>query len=344
MGGSALKVQTSRMNKRDFNLLAQKCLDVVQSVCPDVRCTVVPSYFSKESFGDLDVLVSKEGFDREKVAHALKPVEVFQQKNAIYCSMGVTLEEGGQVYQVDFIEESAHLYDFALAYYGFNDLGNLLGILVAQSGLKLKHNGLYYYVKEGDEVLAELEVSHDFNDVLLFLGLEPSRFSEGFDTLESLFDFVASSRFFGPEVYLLENRNHRSRTRDRKRPTYQAFLQYCAENKKGSVPAHVQGSAFEQACRFFKGFQAQLDVVSSQRKSQEKQKKVFNGELVGSLTGLKGKELGDFLANLRLSQESNGLLAAVNSGNDEAVAEVVKREFRQLAVEQVQRDEAQIKP
>lgn len=331
MGGSALKVPISRMNQDEYAELSAKCLAAVQACCQGVRCAVIPSYSSKGSFGDLDVLVSKEHFNANDVAKVLGAVEVFHQKNAIYRSMGIRLQENGAVYQVDFIEEPSESYDFALCYYGFNDLGNLLGILMARLGLKLKHNGLYYYPRRGDEVLGEIRVSGDFKEVLRFAGLDPERFAAGFDNLTAMFDFIRRSRFFSPEAYLLENRNHRSRTRDRKRPTYRAFLQYCASFETQPKESHSARAGIEEAFLFFDGFKAQIDQIESAKKDLEKQKQLFNGEVVRDITGLSGRALGDFLLNLKINQQTNGLLQAIQANDMAALHLVVTREFEQLA-------------
>lgn len=317
------------MNVSQFKALSEKCLEAVHRVCPGVRCEVVPSYFSKTSFGDLDLLVSKEGFDQEKVAGELSACEVFRQKNAIYCSMGVRLDELSEVFQVDFIEESLSAYDFAMSYYAFNDLGNLLGILVAKQGLKLKHNGLYYYLRNGTEVLGEVLVSLDFEQVLGFLGLNVNRYNGGFESLTDLFQFVASSECFDPELYLLENRNHRSRTRDRKRPTYQAFLTYCKDNPKVGYQPRGDLDWLQRAYSFFPDLADKVKAVEQDAARSKTGRSLFNGELVHEVTGLQGKALGDFLRHLSATQDYFGLQNAVSSGEVGRVRQVVQVAFAQ---------------
>lgn len=318
------------MNKREFELLSSKTLGALRSVCPAARCVVVPSYASKETFGDLDVLVSLEGFSQDRVSQALGAVEVFRQKNATYCSMGVQLEQDGPVYQVDFLEEPLDSFDFALFYYAFNDLGNLLGILVSSQGLKLKHKGLYYYVKENTQVFAEVLVSRNVEEVLTFLGLSSQRYRQGFDSLEPLFDYVQGSRFFNPERYLLENRNHRSRTRDRKRPTYTAFLQYCRVNCKERDFPNLQPAGLDELCEHFEGLKDKLSKVFEELEFKSKGRSLLNGHLVRELTGLTGGQLGDFLKELRANQESSGLALALKGGDPAKVESVVKLEYQRL--------------
>lgn len=74
-------------------------------------------------------------------------------------------------------------------------------------------------------------VTKDFDKALKFLGFDVERFKQGFNNMNEVFEFVASSTFFNKDAFLFENRNHKARARDKKRSNYLAALEYF-KNKK----------------------------------------------------------------------------------------------------------------
>ena len=66
----------------------------------------------------------------------------------------------------------------------------------------------------------------NFDQALEFLGFDSSRFAQGFNTIDDILDYVASSKYFCKDFFLFENRNHDQRKRDVKRPTYTRALEY----------------------------------------------------------------------------------------------------------------------
>ena len=66
----------------------------------------------------------------------------------------------------------------------------------------------------------------NFDQALEFLGFDSLRFAQGFNTIDDILDFVASSKYFCKDFFLFENRNHDQRKRDVKRPTYTRALEY----------------------------------------------------------------------------------------------------------------------
>ena len=305
MGGNALKdVSTRRMTKAEMEATNRVIQDSVVSAW-GVRCAVVPSYGSKMDFGDLDVLVasggltpdqrSPEGIQEWAKQHNARSFS-FNDNVVSFDFRASPQDHSG--FQVDLIFTPDKDFDAALDYFSFNDLGNLIGRLAHKMGFSYGHRGMVYPWRTGDHVFRTLTVTQDMSAAKSFLGLDPKRYAEGFETPEDMFRYVMSSRFFTPEIFLLENRNHTSRTRDRKRAMYRGFLEYIAktptenhfvfpEDKSVWLP-----SAFKAFPQFERDWtQTQKDLEQSQRNS-----KVFNGVLVGQWTGLSGRELGQAMA------------------------------------------------
>jgi len=166
-------------------------------------------------------------------------------------------------------------------------------------GFKFGHNGLRYVVRDGDYKVAELVLTQDFDEALASLGYCPDRHAQGFDELEDVFDYVMTSSYYDPDAFLLENRSHKARIRDAKRPTYNAFLQYAEQNRVECTAVLPKSEALLHAKTRFPAFAAELAEVLTQHDRKKLAKEKFNGNLVAELTGLEGKELGALMAKLR---------------------------------------------
>lgn len=306
MGGNALSVTAVRLTKKNYERLAADCLARLQACFPNNRVAVIPAYGSKADFGDCDILVSSTGYDRERAAAALGACEVVP--NGPTTSVGVVLREevgavSGNVFQVDLIEIADESFDFAYAYGSFNDLGNLIGRTAHRAGLVHRHDGLFYYLRNGTHKFADICLTRDYDQALRFLGYDPARFHAGFDTLEDIFEYVAGSAYFNRDIFLLENRNAKSRIRDRKRHTYMSFLRWCEARPELPAFEYPEDKAawLPRIAEHFPHFQAEYDQALADQADLNAARARFNGEWVGALTGLKDKDLGILMKNIKAS-------------------------------------------
>lgn len=169
-------------------------------------------------------------------------------------------------FQLDFIHKSAEDFDFARQYFSFNDLGNFIGRIASGAGFKFGFDGLYkkiYFNEEGDVVdvkslksqrerqeLAngkpesnkkiEVLITKDFEKAIEFLGFDYQRYTQGFKTLEDIFQYVQESKYFHLENFLLDNRKADVRHRDLKRPNYNMMVDYFRQHDNGddSLPTY----------------------------------------------------------------------------------------------------------
>lgn len=306
MGGSALSCTSVRLTKKNYDWLVADCLAKLRAVYPTGRMEVVEAYRAKADFGDADIVICAPNYDPFQAAAALDAVEVVP--NGPVTSVGVVVRpevphRDGNVFQVDLIKQNEEDFDFALNYFRFNDAGNLAGRLAKAMDTSLRHDGLYFYFRDGDYKFREILLTRDYGKALAYLGLAPEVFSAGFETLEDIFRFIASSPFFNRDIFLLENRNAKSRVRDRKRKTYNAFLKYCE--------AHPELPAFRfptekrawmgRIVEHFPHFQAEYDQAVADLEEMRAVKAKFNGQWVSRLTGLQGKELGALMKRFKES-------------------------------------------
>ncbi len=322
MGGNALSSTSVRLTNKNYERVAVNCVGILQALYPQSRMKAIESYRSKSDHGDLDILITSEGFDPFKAAVPLEAVEVV--RNGPVTSMGVLVRPevaqlDGNVFQVDLITIPAVAFDYAFAYFSFNDLGNLIGRTAHAAGLTHRHDGLWYYFRDEDHKFREILLTRDYSAALTFLGYDAERFTAGFDTLEDIFLYVTGSAYFNRSIFLLENRNATARVRDRKRKTYTKFLQYCEvhpelpafqypENKLDWMPliaAHFPHFTFEYD-------QAVADLAEMRAVKAK-----FNGSLVSVWTGFEGKKLGEFMAVWRQRFASSEELRLFVLGHDQ---------------------------
>lgn len=280
---------------------------------PESLVGVVPAYFQKESFGDLDVVIESDylpnSWQQMIIAELrLEPSELKKNSN----TFSFKFEE----IQVDLIATKSEVFDSSIDYFSYNDLNNLVGRICKHMGFKLGHEGLFLVVRpsgnDHEHIIEEILLTRDIRVAYRMIEISnPNHFCDGFETIEDIFKWVASSKYFNPDIFLLHNRNATSRVRDKKRKTYNAFLTWCEENKD-SLPRHDFGSVDERGgytivepfyseiiLKYFPEAKAKVDSAIAEYELNKEFKKIFNGSLITELTGLEGKELGAFICKIK---------------------------------------------
>ena len=309
MGGNALpQVPTQRLDAAQFHAVAEKVIGGLRETF-GARAEAIPAYRTKETFGDLDVVVEQEKVLSEGDGHAaLREFAVANGFARAFKSNGGILsydhrdsEDETVGFQVDLILTPAAEFDITLAYFSFNDLGNLIGRTAHKMGFTYGHRGLIYPYRDGNHLFRTLDVSSDLDAALTFLGYAPERFRKGFEDLPEIFDYVTGSAYFNPAIYLLENRNHAARVRDRKRKTYMGFLEHLRQRDDWPSFEYPEDKsvwlpkAFERFPNFHQDYLEAGEDLQNARYARS----VFNGELVGQWTGRTGKDLGRLMTAVR---------------------------------------------
>lgn len=333
MGGTALSYISVRLTKKVYDRLAHECVERLRALYPQTRINALTAYRAKYDFGDCDILIEDSGyFEPHQAAKALDAVELVQ--NGPVASVGIKVrpeiqELDGNVFQVDLIRVAPESYDFALNYFGRGDAANLIGRLFHACGLVLRHDGLYYYVRDGDYKFAELLLTRNFEEALRFLEYDPRGYAEGFDTPEDIYRYVASSPYFNPEIFLLHNRNAKSRVRDKKRKMYMQFLKFCEKNPQLTKFDYPEEKSFwlPRIEKHFPNFKADYESAQEALRKKRTLKEKFNGKRVSEITGLTGKELGVLMKRFREAFASD---AEMHSFILESRPEDVENRVKQL--------------
>ena len=158
-------------------------------------------------------------------------------------------------------------------------------------------------------VVAELTVTRDWEAAIELFGYDPVLYrlnaQDGFRDLDDIFRFTMSSPRAYPELYLLENQSHSSRTRDRKRPAYQQFLRWLddsslhTERRPWEDPGSVRATLLQSARNRFPDFNDEYLAAIELEKMQAAARAKFNGLIVSKRTGLAGPELGQVMREIR---------------------------------------------
>ena len=301
MGGNALKnCNTKRLDADDyFKLVDRVVRDILNTLGEDRRVSPIAAYKNKKDFGDADILIESGWLPSDwvnRLAHVWNSKETFSNGDVV----SFEVDE----FQVDIIKSKPEAFAFAQSYYAYNDLGNLLGRMAKKLGLKYGHDGLWYVFRDGDQVIENILITLDPGAIYDLLELDkrvvldsPSRIND----LEDIFTFVASSPYFNPDIYLLENLNHISRTRDRKRKTYTEFLKWCDTYKDAFGDVYKFNPTKETYLPFLFEFFARYNFKEKWSNALAKMlsarhtKTKFNGLIVHDVTNLTGKELGMFM-------------------------------------------------
>lgn len=303
MGGNALKnCKTRRYQAAEFASLANEVLTRLQADFPGRRVALLPAYRTKADFGDMDILVetAPTGDLLRWAVETWSPQEVVSNGNVISFEC--------RDLQVDLIGQTPENFDTALSYFAWNDLGNFLGRIAHKMGVKYGHEGLSVVFREGDYQFAERVVSKDTDRILRYFGYDPDRWHAGFDTLEEIYAFAASTPYFNPSIFAYESRNHAARVRDRKRVVYRGFLEWM--ERQSDLPAYLwpstnelggrrlDGPALARLLEAFPEFAPQYQVVMADFAVWRQAKDLFNGKIVGEITQLTDRELGEFMRTL----------------------------------------------
>lgn len=334
MGGNLLKkwdMPPKRLSRVDYESTVKrfknKYYEIINSKYASIlwkaygRLYDIPFYKDKESFGDCDLLINNAAVTDKD--YFIKNVITSIADGGNYDVNTNVISFPFEGFQFDIIAIDVEKLDFAKCYFSFNDLGNLIGRMAHKMGLVFGHDGLKYKVREelfkhnveNSHVLSDITLTNDFSQALEFLDLNVSRYDEGFNSLEDIFEYVASSKYFNPDIYLLDNINHKSRIRDRKRSTYMKFLEWC--KTKESNTKFQFGSKRSYLPLIFDTFphlETKLANIGRDYFYNQELKSRINGNVVKEVLGdIDGKIISRIVRDIKKPTEKacNGLHALI---------------------------------
>lgn len=266
----------------------------------------IPRYYrQKADFGDMDVLLRLETVDSSSVIGNVHQDLLRDLGITRYRSAGNVFSTVFREFQVDYFPCQPKFFETTYNFLCFNDLGNLLGKIFRRMGLKYGMEGLYYvYRWQNGHTKSEIEVSRDTRRMFAFLELDYEAWEQGFETLESMFDWVVACPYFSVYPYVKTSATTDKRIQERF--TMRRFLDYlkACRIEKTYVYHEDRELYVPHIAAFFP--EANLPEHLAQVKADEQRRELisakFNGRMVMEwIPGLAGKELGQLMKELKES-------------------------------------------
>jgi len=323
MGGRALKligIETERKTTEDFYKIEFEVISILKTLF-ETDFEKVKFYRSKETHGDCDILVLNKG-------NLCDVDKKLKEKFGSLFKNGTIRSFEYKKFQIDFIPIPLRNWETSKHFFSYDPVGNLTGKLCHKLGLKYGFQGLCYPFRNFNGRLSEdITISKDMEKIHKFLGLDHDRYKKGFDELKEIFDFIISSKYFNKENFLFENLNTIDKKRNKKRKTYNEFIQYI-NNTDGIYSNELYKNKSDYLNYINEFFpEAELLVKLDKIKKRDDELKTisekFNGNIIMGLIDLKGKELGGFITKYKESK-SNFEQFVVGSSEDEIKEDIIK--------------------
>ena len=149
--------------------------------------------------------------------------------------------------------------------------------------------------------MAPFVLSMTFLRIFEFFGLDFVGWEAGFSSMQSAFQWVASSRLFGPCILMESRREHRRADRE----MYQRFLGWVRDQRTGAQDIEVTSSTMQstenivEEAKIFFGKKQEYDNLVKKQQKRRNFKDKFNGMLVMQWTGLYGHSVQVLMDEVR---------------------------------------------
>lgn len=312
MGGTALKhlgFESRRISKEEYLEIVFEIREIGRkhfSAFYDIL-----HYTSKPDHGDIDFVC----LDKPPLGETTNFKEIF---GATYYSQNSCVHSFDyKGVQIDIaVTNSLDSFTYYYLFSCFSPMGNVLGRLVKQKGLKWGIDGLTYPIKLSDsEQLGNVKVDvHGpyitFDKLLEFLGLENNfgdcyeRFKTAFEAQEDIFKWLSSSKLFNKDIFAFENLNHMNRKRDRLRKDYHSWLEYIKDKPNKFVGNEDKTVYIKEINNHFHCYiNKEAGDLIAKHTYKKFLKEKFNGKMVSEWTGLQGEQLGKIIKSYKDSIE-----------------------------------------
>lgn len=296
MGGGALKKlpknkKTRRYKKDEFESLADELLPKIKEVF-NTKVELVQSYRTKETFGDMDILVLNNGLDidfedNSDFGNKLKDIVIKEFGANQTHKNGNVLSFDYKRLQIDLILVDPDNWDSSNIFYKWGDLGNFMGKLFSSYGRLDKK----YRLKYGfDGLKVKILYKHKIKEVVLtkdnkkafeFLGLDFDRYEKGFDSNKDVFYYITTSDLYSYDIFQWDNLNNKNKNRNKRRPAYYEFLEYI-ENYKKTIKYTKGDDYYLKKLKDFFGVdvKGEFDTFVKEVKKGKEISEKFNGKHV----------------------------------------------------------------
>lgn len=327
MGGEAIIPIIGKTAER-FNVKTRNLF--ISSLSPISDLVPIREIKEKQDFGDIDFLCSSS-LKREEV---LKQIIMLLQNNLFSFKGKITNDNIYSLaideHQMDIIFIDPELKNTAYYYYSDNDRGNLIGSIYHKLGFSYGHKGLFLKLED-----TKILLSTSTKKILQFLECSDSFinkiFNTGFETFNEMFEDITEIPYFSSEYFKFENLNNKNRTRNKKRNTFNNFLNYLEHKNFNNPIPHVDYMRFK-ALTYFNKEKEYVKILCEKEKNKIN-RKMISGNLISEITELKGKTLGEFI--LFLKNRNTSMFEKIHTYNLFSIKEKIKSEFNYFSNNEV---------
>ncbi|KAL8655960.1 MAG: hypothetical protein Q9210_000557 [Variospora velana] len=280
-------------------------------------------------YGNINILVQNKIHDSttQDLTTALRAVD--HLKVGRTTSFAIPLSDSGntEFFQVDVHKARPGCFEWETTVYSYSDLWFMLGISAHRLGFTINDQGFHLRIAEIEDVRPKdclLRLTTDPKEMMQFLSLDADRFPLGFTSLDYLFAWATSSRFFRRRYFERKAAAETPSNKKTKRPMYLAFrhdwlprnpdVGLCAEG--GDDREAQRAQLTEEALQWFDRRDGWQHMVVRHRRRMLK----YNmWSKITRIIPVKGKELGTVTEALRrLLRWRDGALELLVPGDDGA--------------------------
>ena len=301
MGGSAFQLDThglttSRMDRRQYNALSNYFLPLLRLYFRNV--SIPPETPGKETFGDLDIMVSQplDLHPHDAILQLCSRALGDKCKKFIYNSptTNIAVAIDTMIAQVDVhVVPKDELWGLDFWMHSWGDMGMIVSSTVKAWGLRLSASrGLWVEVPGHGPLILSLDVER----IIRFLGLDWERYSRGFDTLEEIYGWIEKITINGERIGVkaggkVDRREHVKRS---------MWVQYWTRGEDATyAPSEEEKSqVFTRALGYFGKSEEYEDIIKQMARDKLAREK-YNGFRVREWTGADGKQLGILMKALK---------------------------------------------
>jgi hypothetical protein len=210
MGGKALKnVKISRISLYEYNRIREELIYECNN--EGITCGVPHEVPGKVDFGDIDVLVVANGKDIKRwIIEKFAPREIVTNDTVISFSYA----SGEKFFQIDFIKVVN--LGTAMLFFSYGDVGAIIckysgfhGITFSEDGIIIKIRGDLVDEEDKEHVHRKVHITADPDTVCNMLGLSYTKWRNGFNSIEHIYNWICSSPYFRQEIFQFMNMEKR---------------------------------------------------------------------------------------------------------------------------------------
>jgi hypothetical protein len=189
-------LKSVRLSAAEREALAAKLLQQFHARFPLVRISALRPVAQKSDFSSLELVVgiAPESAQFASVKTALLTEICTGESASPRTNSRLYMQHGAHQVEVEFADP-AH-FDMTVDHLAYQELGRLVSKFVHVQGMSLSGRGLFYRVRDGERMVADIELANSWSHALAILGYDHARWNQGFKSLFDVFEFITSSPLF----------------------------------------------------------------------------------------------------------------------------------------------------